>query len=155
MMRIGVIPARLEHIPAVADAMRPADRDEVWASSLLLPDRALSGSLASSALAWTGTVDGRPACMFGVAPWPAAGTAAPWLLGTAEVEANATAFLRRNRPYVAQMSATYPLLRNWVDARNRLSIRWLRWLGFTILPAEPHGPFGVPFHPFEMRRADV
>ena len=43
-----------------------------------------------------------------------------------------------------------------VDARNARAIRWLRWLGFRIHPAEAHGIQGLPFHRFEMRSpADV
>ena len=49
------------------------------------------------------------------------------------------------------MLATYPLLRNYVDERNTMAIRWLEWLGFEILPVEPFGVEGLPFHPFEMR----
>jgi hypothetical protein len=31
-------------------------------------------------------------------------------------------------------------------------VRWLRRIGFTLHPAEPLGPLGVPFHRFEMER---
>ncbi len=152
MARVEVAAARLEHIAPVAAGMRAADRDEAWAASLTIPDEALRRSLAVSRLAWAGLEDGRPFCLFGAAasPWPRIGV--PWLLGTDGVERNATAFLRRNRPLIARMLAEFEILRNAVDARNTVSIRWLIRLGFTLHPARPLGPLGLSFHPFEMRR---
>ena len=48
------------------------------------------------------------------------------------------------------MLKTYRVLTNYADARNTTAIRWLRWLGFNILPAIPFGLDGLPFHPFEL-----
>jgi hypothetical protein len=149
---IAVVAALPEHTAPVAAALRAADVAEVWATARLSPEDAVRRSLAASPLAWAGLVDERPVCLFGAGCWSLLGeVGVPWLLGTAEIERHAAAFLRRNRAYVARMRQTFPVLRNHVDARNRVSIRWLRWLGFTIAPAQPYGPFGLPFHPFEMR----
>jgi hypothetical protein len=41
-------------------------------------------------------------------------------------------------------------LENVVDARNTKSIRWLRRMGFEVLPAAPLGVEGRPFHLFVM-----
>lgn len=149
MSVIDVIPATVEHARALAPRMRAADAAEVWASGRLTPLEALERSLALSPLAWAGTVDGEPACVFGAASTSLlGGDGVPWLLGSDAIERHQRAFLRRNREYVRQMQAAFPTLRNMVDARNATSIRWLRWLGFTIEPAVPFGPFGLPFHPF-------
>lgn len=149
MSAIDVIPATVEHARALAPHMRVADAAEVWASGRLSPLEALERSLALSPLAWTGRVDGEPACLFGAASASLlGGDGVPWLLGSDLIEQYQSAFLRRNRGYIRQMQAVFPVLRNMVDARNEVSIRWLRWLGFTIEPAVPFGPFGLPFHPF-------
>jgi hypothetical protein len=37
---------------------------------------------------------------------------------------------------------------NHVYAKNRMSIRWLKWLGFELGVAEPFGPSAALFHPF-------
>jgi hypothetical protein len=96
--------------------------------------------------------DGRVVCMFGVAPVNLLGdTGVPWLLGSDDIERHAVTFLRGSKRYIAEMSRDYRLLTNYVDARNTLSIRWLKWLRFDILAAEPYGPFGLPFHRFELR----
>lgn len=151
MTDVTVIPATLEHAASLARRMRRADADEVWASGRLLPADALRVSLGLSLKAWTGTVDGVPMCIFGVAPLSLmSGYGAPWMLGAEGLERHAVAFLRRNRPFVAEMRAVFPRMENWVDARNAASIRWLRWLGFTIHPAAPWGAHDLPFHRFSM-----
>jgi hypothetical protein len=47
----------------------------------------------------------------------------------------------------------YPILRNFVDVRNRASIRWLRWLGSTL--SDPVEIRGHEFRLFELRSPDV
>lgn len=155
MPRVEVVPARPEHVPPIARDMRAADRAEIWATALLQPAEGLALSLATSPLAWTGLVDGRPACMFGAGAAPGTSNhGVPWLLGTDRIERHQVAFLRRNRAYVEAMQERFSILSNRVDARNADSIRWLLWLGFTLGAAVPHGPFALPFHPFwRMRHA--
>lgn len=148
----AVIPARLEHVEPMLPIIRQADIDELWAANRVSPAYALRRGIACSTLSWTGTVDGRPVCIFGVAPASLLGSVGvPWMIGTQEIDSHAKAFLRRNKAYVEHMAELYNYLVNFVDARNTRAIGWLKWLGFTILEAKPHGPDGLPFHRFEMR----
>jgi len=150
---IAIVPATAEHAAAMAPRMREADRQEVWATSMSTPLDALERSLARSRRAHAGLADGVVVCLFGVAPVTVMGDVGmPWLLGSEELPRYAVPFLRRNRPYVAAMSRDYRVLTNYVDARNALSIRWLRWLGFAIMSTEPYGALKLPFHRFEMRQ---
>ena len=141
-------------IAYIAANLRQADRDELRAACGDLPVRdILADALARSTLCWTATTeDGVPLCLFGVAPISLmSDTGSPWLLGTDPVYYRAIA--REGRDYVQQMLAVYPHLLNFVDARNTRSVRWLARIGFQIHPAVPYGAAGLPFHPFEMRRA--
>jgi hypothetical protein len=150
---IGIIPAGAAHIEALAPRMRAADVAEIEAAAGLSPNEALRMSLEASIAAWAGTVDGEVACVFGVAPLSLlGGEGSPWLLGSDLIEQHAFAFARRNRAVVRGWSAIFPVLRNYVDVRNAVSIRWLRWLGFALLPPVVYGVARLPFHPFEMRR---
>lgn len=150
--RYEVAPATVEHARELAHNMREPDRAEVWAAGHLMPEQATVTSLAASRDAWAGLADGRVVCMFGVgAPMICSVTGVPWLLATAELERHARPFLRRNRKMLRKMMKDYGVLRNHVDARNEKAVRWLRWLGFKILPPEPFGVDRLPFHPFEMR----
>lgn len=151
---IQVIPATPAHIRTIAKRMRQADRDEVSAMSDRTPGEALAYSLRKSACAWTGIIDGRPEVMFGVGDLNIlAGVGAPWLLGTDAVEVHAREFLRLSVDFRDQLLRRYPIMRNFVDDRNTISIRWLKWLGATVL--EPVELRGHPFRLFELRSPDV
>jgi hypothetical protein len=110
--------------------------------------------VAASA-AWTWLVDGAPVCMFGVSPSVLQGVGMPWMIGTTSLERHAMAFLRQCRPYLEEMSTEYVFLSNFVDVRNMTAIRWLKWLGFKLDKPQPTGPFGLPFHRFQMKRISV
>lgn len=131
--------------------MRPEDTAELWASSLLSPAEVAALGIARGE-AWVGLVDGEPVCVFGVAQASIlSAEGMPWMVGTMRLPFLKRSFVAGSREVVAEMHRRFPVLRNFVDARNSHAIRWLKWLGFTIMEAEPHGPFGLPFHPFEMR----
>lgn len=144
--------ARISDLADLAPRLRAADVEEIRAIANLEPYAALRASFMWSVPSWTGIVGGELVCMFGVTPhWPLArGVGQPWLLGSDAIERHAVAFLRCSRPCLRDMLKAFRRLENFIDARNRVSIRWLEWLGFTIHPAAPHGPFGLPFHRFTM-----
>ncbi len=147
-----MVPATLEHALELAENMRDADRQEAWDLAHHTPEQATVLSLEASGGTTTGLADGKVVCMFGVESAAIISTTGvPWLLTTDGVERHAQAFLRRNRKVVADMRGRYPLLRNYVDERNLLSIKWLKWLGFDVMPPVPFGVERFPFHPFEMR----
>jgi hypothetical protein len=130
-----ILPALPEHIPAIAAGMREADRLEVWASHRHSPAQALESALARADLAWTCMVEGEPAFMWGVSRLGGilSETGSPWLLGTSAIGKVVREFLRQSRAYVERMQAGFSRLENHVHAQNVLSIRWLKWCGFTIL----------------------
>lgn len=72
-------------------------------------------------------------------------------VGSHDLAAHARHFLRACAPVVREMGTDYLTLRNHVDIRNHLAIRWLQWLGFTLDDPIPFGPFGFKFHPFNMQ----
>lgn len=153
MARVEIILATLEHAADLAPRMREADRLEAMAAHGRSPLMCTRFSVMLSWEAWTGIVGNDVVCMFGVAPLAmAGGVGCPWLLGSDAVERHGMAFARRNKPMVKGWLNTFPILRNHVDARHLVAIRWLHWIGFDIrIPAEPFGPKGLPFHAFEMR----
>jgi len=154
MTEYAIVPTETRHIAALAGAMRKADVEEVWASSRLRPLEALTYSALVSRNPRTGMADGEVLCIFGVADnGSILGGAehAPWMLATDALPKHALPFLKASHDYIAELRQDYAYLRNHVDARNTLAIRWLRWLGFDILASIPFGPDQLPFHPFEMR----
>jgi len=153
-MKPEIVRALPEHITAVADRVRPADRVELYLASCEEPAVTLRRSLESSTLAWTGLIDGVPVCMFGVVPGTILGDVGhPWMVGTDQLDRYPFVFLRRCKGCVLEMQAAYSTLQNYVYQENTRALQWLIWLGFSVtIPGEPMGPFGAPFCRFEMRR---
>jgi len=140
-------------IPFLASRARVSDVQEIKAVVGMTPLEALTISLKGSAITWTGYLDGVPCCLFGVGPAegdPSVGVC--WMIGTDDVERYPLAFLKASRRAFAMMLSRFPVLVNCVDARHEKAIRWLRWLGAEIHPAEPYGVAGLPFHFFRVRR---
>lgn len=153
MSTLTFAPAGMHHVAPIAARMRPADVAEVKAISGRSPHDALMFSLRRSAVSWTALFDGRPEVMFGIGDLNIlARVGSPWLLGTDVVETEYRQFLRASRDWSEQLFADYDLLRNFVDDRNEVSKRWLKWLGFTLLDPMPIGRNGEAFRLFELRR---
>jgi len=149
---VSVLPARYEHIAPIAIHMRQADRDEVMALGGHTPFEALEMSFEKSAEAWTFLLDGEPAGMFGVGTLnilTRKGSA--WLLATDLVDEHWRVFLRGSVFWRDQLLSRYDTLANLIDARNRNSIRWLRWLGAEISDPIAQKGGGV-VRLFELRR---
>lgn len=145
---VRATPALVAH---VVEAARREDVDELFAASLMTPAQVAELG-ADRGEAWVGVAEGEPVCVFGVArPSLLSTDGWPWMVGTDRLSFRGRAFLEGSREVVQEMHRRFPVLRNFVDQRNSRAIRWLKWLGFTIMEAEPHGPLGLPFHPFEMR----
>lgn len=149
-------PATQAHVDAMLGSLREDDERECWASVRMTADAALQHSYDSSQLKWTGLLGRHPVIMFGVgAPAVLSLIGSPWLLGTDHTRLLGSRILRDSKMYIEQMQSRYTVLANFVDARNLISIRWLKWCGFTIEEARPFGPDGLPFHPFWMKQEVV
>lgn len=143
-----VRPATDELLAEVASRPRSADVEELWAAGRLTPLEAVQMGQRFGE-AYIGMVDGEPVCAFGVTPISAlSGLGAPWMVGSTALDAHFRGFLRGCGPVVRAMLSQWPRLVNYVDARNLRAVKWLKWLGFSILPPVPYGHDGLPFHPF-------
>lgn len=145
-----IIPADPSHIEAIANNVRQADCDECWSAGLVTVRTALEISLEHATLARTWLVDGVPAAMGGITGMRDGATI--WLITTELVETHRRAFVVHALAAFQKERAGFDLLYNFVDARNRRAIQWLRWMGFTLDDAKPYGPMGQPFHFFWWRR---
>lgn len=135
----------------VAD-MRQADRDEVAAATTLPLDKVVADTVTLSSYARSGWVNGHLACLWGVAPLSLTSSkGAPWFLSTSVIEQHPMLFLRRCKPHVQEFKDRYNYMVNYVDARNKVAIHWLKWLGFDLEEPKPWGVKGLPFHRFTMR----
>ena len=145
--------AQREDVDELIANLREADRQELLAGDGD-PAAAVVRSVRDSTWALALRVDGKLACIFGVAPLDGllGRRGSPWMLGTPVIDRNPRVLIDMSPAYLDTMLGQYPHLINRVDARNRRSIRWLKWLGFTLHPAQMFPGHTHPFHLFEMRK---
>jgi hypothetical protein len=139
--------AELEDADELAPKLRKADLQEIQAATGLPPQQVLQVGVEYSAPACT-VIDssGEVVGMFGVEPG-APQTGVVWLLGSDAL--GTRQFIRECRTWLRGLHATYPLLYNYIDKRNTLHIRWLRYMGFTFIAEHPqHGYEQRPFLEF-------
>ena len=51
------------------------------------------------------------------------------------------AFLRNSPIELDKFKMNYPILFNYVDARNKTHVKWIKYMGFSII--KEHATFGV------------
>ena len=70
------------------------------------------------------------------------------MLATDLLDLHSFRFLRECGTGIVAISAEFTIIENYCDARNSITVRWLKWLGFTVEEAEPYGVYNMPFHHF-------
>lgn len=154
-MTYEVVDATDAHVLEVADNMRQADRDEVYATSHHNAHTALARSVQATPEPKAGLADGRAMCIFGIGVSGLLSVrGSPWLLGHEELPQHARAFLRMSHDWVKEERVKFDQLVNYVDARNVHSIRWIKFLGFEIEDPKPWGIDKLPFHRFTWTRPE-
>ena len=68
-------------------------------------------------------------CSFGVAPINGTNIGSAWLLGTRRLPKIKKFFLKHSAEKVSELLDGFDYLTNFVMRSNKLSIRWLEWLG--------------------------
>lgn len=142
-----VVDATSAHVEPIARHMRQDDINELWAAAAILPADALNLSLAAGGPARTWLIDGTPAAMGGIND-----QGVIWLLGTDLIDRHVRAFLLESRREFEERRRQFQAVFNFIDVRNRRSIRWLRWLGFSMSEPMPYGVFRKPFLHFSWRQ---
>jgi len=132
-MQVRLVPVEPWHVDAVAANMRSEDVREVFELGGFSPFEALESSLSHPGISYTAMFDDEPAAIFGVVhPSLMAAVGIPWLLGTPLLEKHWRAFAKASRLVIDALKGDYPVMTNIAHAENRLSMRWLRWLGATF-----------------------
>jgi ribosomal protein S18 acetylase RimI-like enzyme len=142
-LALEIVPATRAHAERIE--LRPGDAREVAALGKSKVE-ALCASMERSL--WTDAylVDGEVAAILGFGLTAlVGGEATLWMLSGTPVDRHRKLFLRLTRQRLAEVRREWPVLVDYVHADYAGAIRWLRWLGFTIEPPVPYGPFGAPF----------
>ena len=91
---------------------------------------------------------GKPMGMWGITKQPN-NSGQVWMLGCKnmlEDTRDKREFLRQSRIELKKLHKEFPVLFNYIDARNTVHLRWLKFMGFTII--KKHEIFGYEGRPF-------
>jgi len=159
-MRAIIRESTLQDATDMAPNLRAADVAELQASlgDLMDTEEILQVSIEHSDDPRTVELEGEPIAIFGVVDSkeeiPKVGYV--WLLGTNRIKDIRNQFLRRCKEQLSEQEKPYEVLTNFVDARNKVHIKWLRWMGFTIIrEVENYGAEGRTFYEFARVNVDV
>jgi len=140
-------------IKPIAEDMRKSDVEEILASHNRKPIESLAAGYAESTMCFTVERKGVPCAMFGIVPKTLLGERANiWLLASNDFCKCHLKIVRHSKLFIRYMLEHYQCLENYIDARNKTSINWLRHCGAQIDPARPFGKQASPFHHFQFRR---
>ena len=142
----------LEDIKIIAETMRKEDIAEVQAQSGLAPLASLFYSFFKSSPCMTMiSRHGHRMGMWGVVP-ESETSGRIWMLGCQSMlddERDKRTFLRQSKIELHKILQKYPVLFNVVDARNKVHVRWLQWMGFTFIKKHSeYGPESRLFYEF-------
>ena len=136
-----------EDVFELAAKMRQADVKEVLASNGATPLEALQRGFEASkpqSIIYKGELIG----MFGCAHVDDL-IGSPWMLGSDKIPKIKKDLLTQSVEWVKEVNKQYPLLVNYVDAKNKVSIAWLNHIGFSFVQLIPKfGVGGIPFYEF-------
>ena len=147
------VPATVQHAMDLCPLLLPADRAEILALTGAPAEFVLPESVGGDAWAMF-TDDHLLAGLCGVDPvFGFRDIGIVWMLGSGEIRRHQRDFLSNARRWIDLQHERYPLLTNRVDARNTQHIRWLEWMGFTMLRRiDRWGAASLPFIEFEKRK---
>lgn len=145
--------SRIQDVEMLKDNLRKHDVDEVFASSNATPELSLTIGLSISSYCKTVFVGNKPIAMFGMVPVSEI-KACAWGLCSKDIAKVKKEFYKFSKKQLAEMLSLFPVIFNYVDCRNKTSIRWLKALGARFNKPELFGVAKIPFQKFYFRRKD-
>ena len=136
--------SKISDVEFLAPRLRYEDKREILSSSGRSPYQALLTGFFQSDFCFTiVNTEDVPVGMYGVG-----GDGVIWLLASDDIKKIKISFLRESRQVVNFLNSKYRKLWNYVDCRNELHIRWLKWCGFIFIRKVNHGVENLPFYEF-------
>ena len=134
--------ATLKDIKYLAPRLRYEDKREILSSAGMLPYYAIYYSYLKSNVVFTiVNKQKEPVGIFGVTV-----NGAIWLLATDKLKDIQFSFLKEGKKVIDFLNSKYKILWNYVDSRNSLHIKWLKWCGFKFINKKKYGVLNEPFY---------
>jgi len=136
----------LEDIEYLAPRLRFEDKREMLSATGLTPYEGLLFSYQNSTTCFT-IVNSKniPVSIFGINQINNS-LSSIWLMATDGLREIEKPFLKQNKELINFLAKKYKILWNFVDCRNELHIKWLKWCGFKFLRKVNYGVLNQPFY---------
>ena len=134
--------AKSDDAHELATKVRQEDLNEIKASHNALPLQALLHpfkQLNHKTYSIIGTKQEGVIGMFGVVPSDNKEYGVAWLLSSSELLNHTLQFLRECPKWIEEMGQDYKYLYNYVDVRNEVGNKWLKFLGFNLIDTVKYG----------------
>ena len=128
---------------------RQADKNEVFLFSGKTIGETLKDIPDVTQNSYVWEVEGKPVSIFGVSSWGDDNII--WLLATDDFEEYKNIFRTDCKKVFEELIKDYNYLYNYVYAKHKKAIRWLKWLGANILEPQPVGLGRTLFCKFEFK----
>lgn len=149
---VDIVPTLSNHIRALADTIRPKDREEIESYGWSV-NKGLWKCFKGGLMNRTALINGRVAACWGVGGAYMGSRGAPWLITSYEVERiSPLQFARIYKNEVKQMLEAFPVLENYVLWDYEEAIRMLKICGFKIGDMEAYGD--GTYRKFSMARVE-
>lgn len=142
-----------EHIGMLKNNLSEENERESFAMAHKSGSQVLQEAFDASEISYTMLYNGEPVLSLGVIRKSLlSDEGLLWLMHSADIKKVKIRALRKSVYYLKKFLMTFNSLENYIDARNVLTIKWLKWCNFTIDDAKRVGSENMPFHKFHLRR---
>ena len=151
MIRVLVRRTRIEDVEYLIENLREADKIEIQTANGRPYFETIIRAMEFGDESWSAFADDELVAVFGVhINSIVTGSAIPWLLSTKNIYKYKKEFFKYSKPIFKKLIVDVDYMMNYVDDRNVLAKRWLKWLGFKFDDPIPYGPYQLPFRKFTM-----
>lgn len=141
--------ATFSDVADVASRLRKEDIQEGWAMLGVDPVPYLINCYDPARTWVIFNAQDENVALAGATPMKEPGLGQVWMVATDALTLHSIEFLKHTPRFIGMLHEEFPCLFNWVDARNLVHIKWLRWCGFNFINKhDKWGPYGLPFYSF-------
>ena len=145
--------AKEEYIPAIVANISPDIKKELQLLRDCDVEETIRDCIVNADEAWVALNEEGIICLFGITrPSLLSEKGFPWLITTNLVKKHKKNLLKGARISIKYWLTKYESLENYIPVGLDRLLKWARWAGFTVYPAEAIGLKGKLVHRIEMRK---
>lgn len=137
----------------ITEHLTEADRVELFAGGHKSVEKVIRDAVRKSKACIVAVYEDKPLTIYGLYKSSVLGNGGiPWMLTTHQSKQYRREYMVYTRLVIDEMLEECDVLSNYVHAKNRISIKWLKALGFTIDEPEENPITKELFHRFHLSK---